>query len=323
MTAPALPAIAPALPAASVAVAAAGGELPEAIAAAFSLLMEGAALPAGGAAPEPRAEPGPAPEAPGDEAVAVLLPGPPALALPTPALEVPAPPLSSDAAPAPADAPLRALPPPRGGTEPKVAPGEHPPMPAMPDLPAAALAAARAVAAAPPFAAAEMLPPQDAPDPGAALVASLAPQQLAMPARAEPAPPPPVTVPLHDPRWADQVAERVVWSARNELGEAEIHLHPPELGPLRVHLRLENGDVSVQFSAPHAQTREALEASLPKLRELFEQQGLALVQAQVSDHRHAPRQEPGFSDAPRGAGEPVEDVAVTRLRPRGLLDEYA
>jgi flagellar hook-length control protein FliK len=116
----------------------------------------------------------------------------------------------------------------------------------------------------------------------------------------------------------------VAWSARQDLGEVEIQLHPPELGPLRLLLRMEGAELAVQFSAPHAATREALEQGLPRLRELLHAHGLALVQAQVSDQQQRARREPAFGNRPaEPVPEPVVEARALQLKRLGLLDEYA
>lgn len=191
-----------------------------------------------------------------------------------------------------------------------------------------ALLSAAPVLAAPAAVASEVLRARDeTPEvsPAAAGTGTPGPASLPLPAGAPAAPPAPpaITVPPGHPRWTEQVAASVVWSVREKLTEAELRLHPPELGPVRVHLRIEQGEIGVQFSAASAATREALEAALPRLRELFQQQGLSLIQAQVSDREHAPqpwtRPDPGMA----AATEPAAESRVPLLGRLGLLDEYA
>ena len=167
-----------------------------------------------------------------------------------------------------------------------------------------------------------------APDSSAAAIAgNLAAQAPPAPPPASAVAPPPVTVPPADPRWAEQIAASVAWSARRETTDVEIRLHPPELGPLRVQLRIDGHRIDAQFSAPQVATRDALADTLPRLRELLHAQGLSLGHAQVSDQR---RDAPApFAPAPEGASAvsgiddaPAEPV-VLRLRHLGMLDEYA
>lgn len=163
---------------------------------------------------------------------------------------------------------------------------------------------------------------RQAASPLAALPAATAPPPLA--AMAVPLAPAMDVGPAH-PRWAQDLAERVVWSAKEDLGEVEIQLHPPELGPIRMHLKLEGTELAVQVATVHPAARDAFEANLPKLREALQQQGLTLVDAQVSDQtRQSPNANPA-ADTVHGADDAEAPVAAQTLRLRriGLLDEYA
>src|SRR5690606_27554322 len=58
--------------------------------------------------------------------------------------------------------------------------------------------------------------------------------------------------------------------------------------------RVEDGNAQLWFSSQHAQVRDALESSLPRLREMFAEQGLTLVHTEVNSGN------PGGRDAPDG-----------------------
>lgn len=68
---------------------------------------------------------------------------------------------------------------------------------------------------------------------------------------------------------------------RGNANEAELQLNPLGLGPLRIKLSLREQELHAEFSAAHAQVRDALEAALPQLREALQQGGLQLGQAVV------------------------------------------
>lgn len=207
--------------------------------------------------------------------------------------------------------------------DPAVLLGAAAPASAQPTPPAASVAP-RGVGDPAPAVAPEAPAPAPAAPPAPPL-AALSTQVLvpASPGASPSVPPDPVSVPPGHARWPEQVAAQVVWSVREKLTEAELRLHPPELGPVRVHLRLEQGEVGVQFAAAHPATREALEAALPRLRELFQEQGLALVQVQVGDREHAsqPWRHGEATDAVP-AELPATEPQVVTLRRLGLLDEY-
>ena len=83
--------------------------------------------------------------------------------------------------------------------------------------------------------------------------------------------------------WDGAIADRVMWMVQGEQQFAKLRLNPPNLGPLEVRVTVNQDQTSVAFLAQHAAVREALEAALPRLREMFDQQSLDLVRADVSD----------------------------------------
>lgn len=92
-----------------------------------------------------------------------------------------------------------------------------------------------------------------------------------------------ISVPVRDRGWGEQIGERVLLMAGNQMKSAEIRLTPAELGPLRVQVSVDDGAANVTFQAQHAVTREAIEQALPRLRELLAENGLSLGQASVGE----------------------------------------
>ena len=73
-------------------------------------------------------------------------------------------------------------------------------------------------------------------------------------------------------------------------GEARLQLHPAELGRMAVSLIMEGDEARVSFVVDNSQAKQAVEASLPRLRDLMDEAGLSLTDADVSD-RHAKENE--------------------------------
>ena len=97
-------------------------------------------------------------------------------------------------------------------------------------------------------------------------------------------PAPPISVPLQQSQWGDEVGNRIMWMVRQEVQSASIKLNPPHLGPLEVKVSFANDQVNVSFTSHHAPVREALDASMPRLREMLGDNGLQLGDANVT-HR--------------------------------------
>ena len=92
--------------------------------------------------------------------------------------------------------------------------------------------------------------------------------------------------PIGQPKWEGDFAQKIVWLSNQQQTSAEIRLNPAHLGPVDVMLNLsknELGDqeVMIQFASTHLVTREAIEAALPKLREMMLENGIALGNVSV------------------------------------------
>lgn len=85
------------------------------------------------------------------------------------------------------------------------------------------------------------------------------------------------------PGWSEAMSERVVWASKQGVQTAILQLDPPELGSLQVKLHITHDQVSVSFSSPHASVRDSVEQSMPRLKEMLEEQGLSLGESSVND----------------------------------------
>jgi flagellar hook-length control protein FliK len=130
--------------------------------------------------------------------------------------------------------------------------------------------------------------------------------------------------PVHDNRWADAIAHRLVMMAREGESVAQLKLVPVDLGPLDIQITVKDSEASVHFGAAHAETRAALEASMPRLRELLSAQGLQLTNASVSQQPGGKNQ-PERSSGPAAGGAVTEDaeIAPAKSVSTSLLDIYA
>ncbi|MEN1941495.1 flagellar hook-length control protein FliK [Luteimonas sp. MJ174] len=146
--------------------------------------------------------------------------------------------------------------------------------------------------------------------------------------RVQVVPLPPLPMPA-DPQtgFDDGFGSRIAWVAGQQLGHAEIRLNPEHVGPIDVRVRMEGDQVHTEFHSAHADVRQAIEASLPRLRELLGQHGFHLGQADVGqrDPGQQPRTRaaaPGHDEAGTAPAAPAATAALPR-RSHGLLDAYA
>lgn len=144
----------------------------------------------------------------------------------------------------------------------------------------------------------------------------------------------PVQLPVGQPGWDNAVGERIQWMISRNVQQAEIKLTPPELGPMEIKISLQNDQTSVHFAAHHSATRDALEAAIPRLRELFGEINLNLANVDVSQRQDSgtARHEASAANVSGTAGDitdddhavtPQGDTPAVYLQSLGLVDTYA
>ncbi|MGB3423751.1 MAG: flagellar hook-length control protein FliK [Castellaniella sp.] len=181
--------------------------------------------------------------------------------------------------------------------------------------PEAALASAAAPAAAP------LLAPAATPMPAAAPVA--------------------VATPLSNPQWPQDFSRQILQLTQSLTGAGhtvQMHVNPPELGPIHITLHVGESIAQASFVSPHASVRQALENALPHLEQQLAQAGLSLGQADVGDQQpgqqaqgqapSARNGEAAFSlDGQTADGSAAQPAAsqVPRVasRPDALVDTFA
>jgi flagellar hook-length control protein FliK len=90
-------------------------------------------------------------------------------------------------------------------------------------------------------------------------------------------------VPMQQAGWSEAVVDRVMLLSSQNLKSAEIQLDPAELGRLEVRISVNQEQTQVTFASANAGVREALEGQMHRLREMFAQQGMNLLDVNVSD----------------------------------------
>ena len=145
-----------------------------------------------------------------------------------------------------------------------------------------------------------------------------------------------LATPVGHSAWANELSQRVTWLANNELREAQLQLHPRSLGSVEVRIAFgHEQQLNISFSAANPIARDALDANLPRLREMLEQQGLQLADASISHESREEREQrqqvgegrvgdddAGHNDEPGNELLAGNTIAATRLG-EGMLDAYA
>ncbi len=140
-----------------------------------------------------------------------------------------------------------------------------------------------------------------------------------------------IDTPLGQSGWHEEMGQKLTWMAGNNRQQAELVLTPPQLGRVEVSLTMNGDQATAIFASPNPAVREALEASLQRLREVLADAGVSLGQTQVgseSPSQSSRREERGFG-ADQGVRYAATVVlpgasATTRSRAgRGMVDVFA
>lgn len=91
-----------------------------------------------------------------------------------------------------------------------------------------------------------------------------------------------VHTPAGQRAWAEDVGNRMMWMVGRNESRAELVLTPAHLGKLEVSIQINGDQTTAHFVAASAAARDALEQALPRLREVLQQAGINLGEANVS-----------------------------------------
>jgi flagellar hook-length control protein FliK len=174
-----------------------------------------------------------------------------------------------------------------------------------------------------------------------AMTQSAAPFALAHATPAANAPTAPQAAQLHvnatvgSAAWGAELGQKVVWMIGEKQHVAELHVNPPDLGPLDIKLTISDNNTTAVFTSPHGTVRDAVESALPRLREVLAESGIQLGNASVTSD--TPQDGSAFAtqqeQARRGNGVPqaadstaagaAQPVASQVTRRNGLVDLFA
>ena len=138
------------------------------------------------------------------------------------------------------------------------------------------------------------------------------------------------------PAWDNALGQKVVWMAAGAEQSASLTLNPPDLGPLQVVINVSNSHAEATFTAAQPEVRQALEAAMPKLKEMLADAGISLGQTSVGagsadpgsgQQQAAQTRRAGSADTP---GMGADGAATQPLRTNrrgtagnGLVDTFA
>jgi flagellar hook-length control protein FliK len=158
-------------------------------------------------------------------------------------------------------------------------------------------------------------------------------QQLstsAAPRSSDAAPVPTVTVhaDVDSADFPQGVADKVSLAVDNGWSSAKLSVNPPQLGPIELQIAVQGAHAQIAMTTHSAVTREALESSAPKLRDMLNSQGFTQVSVDISQRSFQERSAPELPYS-RASGSARETAPVSSSSPQvsraplGMLDTYA
>ncbi|UXZ53816.1 flagellar hook-length control protein FliK [Halomonas sp. 7T] len=110
-----------------------------------------------------------------------------------------------------------------------------------------------------------------------------------------------IATPVSSPAWPSQLGQQLIqFAQRGGEHEVKMQLHPAELGPLSISLKVSEHGTQAHFLSAHAQVRQVLEQAIPQLREALAEQGISLGETSVGEHNNPNDQ----AFAQQGSGNP-------------------
>lgn len=96
--------------------------------------------------------------------------------------------------------------------------------------------------------------------------------------------------PFGDSAWQQELGDKLIWMHKQDMPSVQLRLNPEHLGPVLVKIEVNQDQASVAFTAHNLAVKEAIEAAIPKLREMLGGQQLNLADVNVSQQQSEQRQ---------------------------------
>lgn len=134
---------------------------------------------------------------------------------------------------------------------------------------------------------------------------------------------------IEDSQWSKHFSDQVVWLGQQGMKNAVIKLHPEDLGPLEISIKVVNDSASVTIVSHSQQVRDMVDQTLPRLQEMMAEQGLNLAEVHVDSEKDARHFERQNSHSQEQLVVDVDDEPMStapikhKTAPQGIIDYFA
>lgn len=135
-----------------------------------------------------------------------------------------------------------------------------------------------------------------------------------------------VATPITQAEWGEHFNDQIVWLGQQKINSALIKIHPEELGPIEVTVKVVKEEASVAINTHNSVVRDMLEQAVPRLKEMLADQGVNLTQVNIESNKQQQQQQ-SIPQQPARILTPQEEevpLAVTDIKkPQGMIDYFA
>ena len=138
-----------------------------------------------------------------------------------------------------------------------------------------------------------------------------------------------IPVSVDDSEWPNQFNQQIMWMGKQNIDTALVKIHPQELGPVEISIKMVKDDASITITAHHLPVRELIEQAMPRLKDMMAEQGINLANVNVESNRKDTNgQAAAENDA--GASQTAQETeadsmikTITRRKSEGVVDYFA
>lgn len=140
-----------------------------------------------------------------------------------------------------------------------------------------------------------------------------------------------IATPLNHNAWPTEFSQKINWMTNKQIQVAELHINPPNLGPMSVVLTIKDNQATALFASQHSAVRDAIQNALPQLRDSMADNGIMLGNATVSDQPSRDNNnnsnfmnQQSNNREQMGESEAAESISTATIRQHnGLVDTFA
>jgi flagellar hook-length control protein FliK len=108
----------------------------------------------------------------------------------------------------------------------------------------------------------------------------------------KPAPVYAIPIAIDTPDWGKAFNQQIIWLGQQGIKSAQIKINPEALGPLNIHLTMNQKEASLHIVSISAEVCELIGHAMPELKERMQEQGLQLSEVNIesqadSSQKHA------------------------------------